>query len=241
MKRIGFTLIELLIVIAIIAILSAIAVPNFLEAQTRAKVSRVHADQRSIAVAVEMYMVDWGLAPLYGNANDGVPLHYSDHDGERTFVPYRVTTPIAYITSLPATPFQASGATGADPPQTKPYTYFYRYNWPWPVSQWKDYPGPGTRDDNTWYDSQHAAKAQRLNWNYDCYYHKGFFESRDQVSGIAAWMIASPGPVLRCEAIQRAMEPQYATKHTNPNYPDLRYDATNGTSSVGDILRFNAQ
>ncbi len=53
----GFTLIELLIVVLIIAILAAIAVPNFLEFQTRSKVSRAVSDMRSIATAVEAYMV----------------------------------------------------------------------------------------------------------------------------------------------------------------------------------------
>jgi prepilin-type N-terminal cleavage/methylation domain-containing protein len=54
----GFTLIELLIVVAIIAILDAIAVPNFLEAQLRAKVSRAKSDMRSVATALEAYRVD---------------------------------------------------------------------------------------------------------------------------------------------------------------------------------------
>jgi len=58
-KRRGFTLIELLIVVAIIAILAAIAVPNFLEAQVRSKVARVKSDLRTLATAQEAYFVDW--------------------------------------------------------------------------------------------------------------------------------------------------------------------------------------
>ncbi len=55
MNKTAFTLIELLIVVAIIAILAAIAVPNFLEAQVRSKVARCETDMRSIDVALEAY------------------------------------------------------------------------------------------------------------------------------------------------------------------------------------------
>lgn len=69
----GFTLIELLIVVAIIAILAAIAVPNFLEAQTRSKVSRAKADLRSMATAMEAYVIDYNKYPPSGITNPSPP------------------------------------------------------------------------------------------------------------------------------------------------------------------------
>jgi len=88
-KNTGFTLIELLIVVAIIAILAAIAIPNFLAAQVRSKVSRVKSNMRTSATAIESYKVDTNEYPQYGGSNVAYGL------------PNCVTTPIAYITKVP--------------------------------------------------------------------------------------------------------------------------------------------
>ena len=133
MKKLrGFTLIELLIVVAIIAILAAIAVPNFLEAQVRAKVSRVKTDQRSMSIAIEAYYVDNNIYPAWaiGSSHGSGTWTYNfavieqskppgskgagrlenflmnGRQGQQRFM--TITTPIAYITSYTADPFATS-------------------------------------------------------------------------------------------------------------------------------------
>lgn len=100
----AFTLIELLIVVAIIAILAAIAVPNFLEAQTRSKVSRCAADMRTIRTGLETYRVDSNHYPEtdYGAATSQAGAGLD-----------RLTTPISYMTSIPRSPFKEDKIGGA--------------------------------------------------------------------------------------------------------------------------------
>ena len=69
----GFTLIELLIVVAIIGIIAAIAIPNLLNAIDRGKQKRTMADMRSIGTAVEAYAVDNNVYPV-GNIGAAEPV-----------------------------------------------------------------------------------------------------------------------------------------------------------------------
>lgn len=116
--RNGFTLIELLIVVAIISILSSIAVPNFLEAQTRAKVSRAKADMRTMANALETYRVDHNNYPYRRHPmwKDG---YYAPRSETRAQETKPLTTPVSYISNLPMDIFETHV-----PPPNNIYNYF---------------------------------------------------------------------------------------------------------------------
>ena len=66
-RRGGFTLIELMIVIAIIAILAAILVPNFIRARAQGQLTACKSNLKNIGTAMEMYSTDWsGKYPTGG-------------------------------------------------------------------------------------------------------------------------------------------------------------------------------
>ena len=108
MARHGFTLIELLIVVAIIGILAAIAVPNFLNARIRATVSRVYSEQRAIEDALTAYKIDQNAYPVdTGTGVISPPRNSVNLNGmQQTLTGIGViTTPVAYMSAIPKDPF----------------------------------------------------------------------------------------------------------------------------------------
>ena len=205
--RRAFTLIELLIVVAIIAILAAIAVPNFLEAQVRAKVSRVKADLRTIVTALESYAVDYN--------------RYPPNDGVYNVVPILLSTPVAYVSESnlvdPFSEFERVYKSYVpDPELARYYTYVevLRFKDVWELMQW-------VRDGNPDPSSIGA----------DCEYNNEGATER-----YGKWRISSNGPDRKFSNGNRVAGP-FNSRPLVLLGCDVPYDPTNGTVSVGNILR----
>lgn len=122
-KNKGFTLIELLIVVAIIGIIAAIAIPNLLDAIQRSRQKRSIGDLRNLAGAVQTFGTDYGGYPDAATFNGtdpsqsfGLPT-YIDNGGEPAFCP-------DYIQACPAadgwqSPYQYIAATDSQNPNTR--------------------------------------------------------------------------------------------------------------------------
>jgi type IV pilus assembly protein PilA len=115
----GFTLIELMIVVAIIGILAAIAIPNFIKFQARSKQSEVKANLKAIFVAERAYMqerdtfsksvVDIGFSPERGN-------RYAYYVGAVTGCEARATAvPVAGTACIQVDTFKYGASVTAEP------------------------------------------------------------------------------------------------------------------------------
>jgi len=205
----GFTLIELLIVVAIIAILAAIAVPNFFVAQTRAKVSRVKSDLRTVGVAIEAYQVDHAdVMPPRGykspllNFNIWVQSSKSCCLGGQG---RRLTSPIAYITSLPQDIFNLPAKAYAGWPGLEWVSFGYVY-----YGKGGIFGGPEFQQGQTGSHIQEVYPGKRYRWFI-------------QATGPDRAYNAGPNP--------GAADNWHAV---NGGLGGI-YDPTNGTLSAGDM------
>jgi len=206
----AFTLIELLIVVAIIAILAAIAVPNFLEAQTRAKVSRFMSDLRSTATAQEAYAVDHNRYPppdtYPAGADESITgsSHPSNLAGAAEgYASRRLTTPVAYLTVLPGDIF-AHGGEGMPTPHA----------WHYINDQFNQVKFAGTPEEM--FFSARTKGALNLGVN----------PTISQYDRSVTWHAHSHGPDKDHD--------DFASEAGIP----VAYDPTNGTVSDGDIFYF---
>lgn len=213
--QMGFTLIELLIVIAIILILIAIALPNFLEAQIRAKYTRAQGELRSLMIAIESYQVDHNGHYPVDCSEAGSPFSPSpvgqDQDGMDFFSFMAVTTPVVYIKEVPQDYFQEGNPIDPIPAQNGVPYLTYNYHETWSLKQnFANGIGAGNI----------GAILER-------------FGIRWVVFGIGpdqAWQIET---MSHPDAIESVL----TSKAGGSAYS---YSPTNGTKSLGDILRSNA-
>jgi type II secretion system protein G len=223
LERRGFTLIELLVVAAIISILAAIALPNFLEAQTRARVGRVKADFKALQLAVESYCADHGTYPSRNREGED-PLSEGSSEPQPFYAGFaQLTSPIAYISMIPHDPMgnTRAGLNASD--------------WRGPSY------GLGTGDSGSRTPSNAPWEPSEI--KSDCW------ELED--AGPDRWD-DTQGPILSTSAfpwlgiadvddLNATITGAYNIAGIENSAITLLYDPTNGSISMGQIMRFGGQ
>lgn len=228
----AFTLIELLIVVAIIAILAAIAVPNLLEAHTRARTARSKADLRTLETGIECYAVDEGAYPYISDDAAGEWVMPAGFPPRRTS-PGGLTTPVAYLTAAlydPFVPENPRGGGGAPRlPEGPQYLHYERLTF--------GFDGDGARynDGGSGFRAIHVPPdARGTIWGT---YHPAGPDADETVDPAripTRYVLYCIGPD-RTHRVYRAD----GTILTKSRWSVLNYyDPTNGTVSAGNIVRF---
>ncbi len=219
--RPGFTLIELLIVIAIILILIAIALPNFLEAQVRAKVTKAKGEIRTLAIAYEAYRTDFRYYPraCITDHSAGCSHNWGFVGSMNTNAPVVVaglTTPIAYmkevLVDLFAVNYAVQGLMG-HVPESHPYAkYRSTRKTVWNIQNPNEQPTT-------------AVPADKISGHWHTYtnMNPSFYRSKE-------YLLVSMGPDHDEDAL-----PQYAFGSGYVVGAEL-YTPTNGTTSSGDLV-----
>lgn len=210
----GFTLIELLIVIAIILILIAIALPNFLEAQIRAKVTKSEGEIRSLGIAIESFRIDhrtmlvdfWDESDLIAvqrlqRWNFCSPNNLADEVRNQRCILGNLTTPSAYIKEIPDDPFFGTvNGTSDRMVQALAGTYFYG-------------------------DNDEEIPGEDHNMDRFAVIRAPFTRERPLRPG--NWILMGMGP----DSIAEELDDVF--------FRGLAYSPTNGTRSRGDIIERN--
>lgn len=211
----GLTLIEMLIVVAIISILSMIGVPNFLEAQTRGKISRVTSDLHLISTALEAYFANnEAYPPNIASINN-------DNFWENGLKLNMLTTPIAYMSSeINLDPFDISYAFNNKIIKKDSRGYFSSG-------------GGGYYIGGRYYQNSYNGTIKPPYKYLNIFEPKKGGTSIKNVGRTANYMLISIGPD---RGINYSYEDIVETIKTSKSF--VSYDPTNGTISRGEIFNF---